>query len=71
MLPMRSSGIVTVILEKDNETIRKKQETARKVTTLKSVSKEAFLNKRVQRPMEIDLVRGDLPDAFRARKSRF
>jgi hypothetical protein len=31
--------MVTVILEKNNEAIRKKQETARKVPTLKSVSK--------------------------------
>jgi len=49
--------MVTVILEKNNEAIRKKQETARKVPTLKSVSKEAFLNHRVQRPMEIDKLR--------------
>ena len=52
--------MVTVILEKNNEAIRKKQETARKVPTLKSVSKEASLNYRIQRPKEIDLLRGDL-----------
>jgi hypothetical protein len=52
--------MVTVILEKNNEAIKKKQETARKVPTLKSVWKEAFLNHWVQRPIEIDLVRGDL-----------
>jgi hypothetical protein len=52
--------MVTVILENNNEAIRKKQETARRVPTLMSVSKEAFLNHRVQRAMEIDLVRGDL-----------
>jgi hypothetical protein len=52
--------MVTVILENNNEAIRKKQETARRVPTLMSVSKEAFLNHRVQRLLEIDLVRGDL-----------
>jgi hypothetical protein len=45
--------MVTVILKKNNEAIRKKQETARKVPTLKSVSKEAFLNYRVQRPFAV------------------
>jgi hypothetical protein len=49
--------MVTVILEKNNEAIKKKQETATKVPTLKSVWKEAFLNHWVQRPMRLFWVR--------------